>query len=75
MQLKNRNLLRSIRLILAIVISMEAIYSKTWWLLIPVVIILTQAILNTGCTLNSCVINTNKEQKNKDVQYEELGKQ
>lgn len=74
MLLKNWNLLRIIRFVLAVVISMEAIYSNTWWLLIPSGILLIQAILNMGCPLNSCSIPVNKELTKKEIQYEELGK-
>lgn len=74
MLLKNWNLLRIIRFVLAVVIGIEAIYSNTWWLFIPSGILLIQAILNMGCPLNSCSIPVKEEQTNKEIQYEELGK-
>jgi uncharacterized membrane protein YfhO len=74
MQLKNWNLIRIIRLILAVFISIEAIYSQTYWLLIPGAILMLQVVLNMGCPLNSCSVPINNESKNKEIQYEELGK-
>lgn len=74
MLLKNWNLLRIIRLVLAVLIVMEAIYSNTWWLLIPSGILFIQTILNKGCALNSCSISVKEEQTKKEIQYEELGK-
>jgi uncharacterized membrane protein YfhO len=74
MQLKNWNLLRIIRLVLAIFISIEAIYSQSYWLLIPGVILFLQALLNLACPLNSCSVPINNKSTNKEIQYEELGK-
>ncbi len=74
MQLKNWNLLRIIRLVLAVFISIEAIYSHTFWLLIPGGILFLQVVLNMACPLNSCSVPINNKSTNKEIQYEELGK-
>ncbi|MFN4234327.1 MAG: hypothetical protein ACK4IK_05920 [Bacteroidia bacterium] len=70
----NWNLVRILRLIFAVIISLEAIYSNTWWLFIPSGILLIQAVLNLGCPLNSCNIPVKEMKNNKEIQYEELGK-
>jgi hypothetical protein len=61
MLFKNWNILRIVRLALAIFISIEAIYSQSYWLLILGVILFLQALMNLACPLNSCSVPTRKE--------------
>lgn len=71
---KNWDLLRIIRLVLAVVIAVESFYGKSHWLLIPAAILLMQSIFNIGCPLNSCSIPNHLKNDDKTIQYEEVGK-
>lgn len=74
MNFKNWDLLRIIRLVLALLIAVESFYAKSYWLLIPAAILLIQAIFNMGCLLNSCSIPNHSKNDDKTIQYEEVGK-
>lgn len=64
-------MLRLIRLALALILLMEAWHSDSWWLLIPGLFFLYQAVDNAGCsTCPTPAYNTKEEAEKLD--YEEI---
>ncbi|QYJ69211.1 hypothetical protein [Flavobacterium litorale] len=56
MAIKKINIPRLLRIVFGILIILQAIDAKQWWLAIPGVFLLVLAALNPGCGTGSCTV-------------------
>lgn len=71
---KNWNFVRLLRLAMGIFLTIEAVRSGMWFLIITGVIFTVMPLLNIGCCSGgSCSVSTkNHKQINDEIEYEEI---
>jgi hypothetical protein len=57
----NWTIFRFVRLAFGIMLILQAIEIRNFWLLIPAVIFIGIALFNAGCERNKCAIPSNKK--------------